>query len=143
MQIAKVRLLAGSLLLSLIAICMWLALKEESSLRVLPFIPNSVAVFLDNHFYTRNSAAFGLIGLLSAASIWGLELRWKLIALAFCLVAPLVKDLMQIPIYTRHFDWLATVSGLLGSIAGWVLGMGLCRLLGSDGSGGVASIRTK
>jgi hypothetical protein len=120
-----------SLVLFIILSCLyaWLALRDESSLRTISIIPNSVAVFFDNHFYGRNFFAFALMGLLCAAAVWRLHWQWVLTAVLVCFSAPLIKDLIQIGSVTRHFNWEATILGMLGALLGFAVGTKVASLL--------------
>lgn len=132
---SKLRRGAAAILLVILAIYMWLALKEEGSFRSFVFIPNAVAVFVDNHFYARNLFAFGLLGVLAAAAVWGLRLRIVTAVLVACMAIPFAKDGVQMLTATRHFDWVATLSGVLGVLAGWVVGFWLVSKVVSVANG--------
>jgi len=127
---AHVRRVAVVLLVAIVSTYSWLAFKEESSFRSFAFMPNAVAVFVDHHFYARNVVAFGLLGAIAYASVWGFKLRSMILMLMACMVAPLAKDTAQmLTVTTRHFDWTATGSGVLGVILGWGSAWALLRRL--------------
>jgi len=113
------RLTALVLILALLAFYAFVTLRSDSRLLTIPFIPSAIAKFFDLNPLSRNFPAFAVLGFLGAATVSGLSTRWQTLVLVLCLLAPVIKDVAQIFIATRHFSWLATIFGLLGALAGW------------------------
>jgi hypothetical protein len=115
------RLIALALLLVVIVFFAWFAVRSDGRLTSVAFLPRQQMVFYDLYPLTRNFPAFAILGALCAAVVVGLGPKWQILSLVFCLAAPVLKDVAQIPLPDRHFQWSAVWWGLLGAAMGWTL----------------------
>jgi len=58
---------------------------------MIPFVPYPWAFFFDLNPLARSFPAF-FLGILAAGAVAGKGVRWQYAALAFCLLAPVLKD---------------------------------------------------
>jgi hypothetical protein len=115
------RLIALALLLAAIVFFVWFAVRGDNRLTSVTFLPPGTMVYFDLHPLARNFPAFAVLGVLFAAVVVGLGPKWQALSLALCLAAPVLKDVAQIPLAGRHFNWSAVWLGLLGAAIGWTL----------------------
>lgn len=121
-------------LVALVFFYAWFTVRGDNQLSSVAFLPRQPMVFFDLNPVARNFPAFAVLGVLCAAVVVGLGPRWQYLSLIFCLVSPIVKDLVQIPLVGRHFNWAAVGLGVLGSLFGWLICWAFGRLLLERGS---------
>jgi hypothetical protein len=109
------------LLVVLVAFYAWFTVRGDNRLSSVAFLPRPPMVFFDLNPLARNFPAFAVLGVLLAAVVVGLGPKWQVLSLALCLAAPVLKDMAQIPLAGRHFNWSAVWLGLLGAAIGWSL----------------------
>lgn len=114
-----VRAISVAALVVLVVAYAWIALREDGRMMTIPFLPYRLKYHLELHAFVRNFPAFFLLSVFGAGTVVGSRSAWRLFALSCCLLAPLVKDLAQIFVQTRHFNWTATCWGIAGAIVGW------------------------
>lgn len=131
MTLAVVRVVALVLLALLVVIYGWLAWRSDPRLASAGILPKPVALFFDINPLARSFPAFLLLGLLGGAAVAGLGPRLASFSLVLCLLAPVLKDLVQVLTATRHFHLGGTLLGVLGALAGWGIAAWLARLLSS------------
>ena len=119
--------LAG--LVVLVVAYAWITLRADGRMMTIPFLPHWLKYHLELHAYTRNFPAFFLLAVFGAGAVAGLRAEWKVLSFALCLFAPFAKDLAQIFVLTRHFNWTATCWGIAGALVGWVASTALLALL--------------
>jgi hypothetical protein len=120
-MLTVVRLISLTLLVVLVAFFAWFTVRSDSRLASVAFLPRQPMVYFDLNPLARNIPAFAVLGVLFAAVVVGLGPKWQTISLALCLAAPVLKDMAQIPLAGRHFNWSAVWLGLLGAAMGWTL----------------------
>jgi hypothetical protein len=120
-MLTVVRLISLALLVVLVALFAWFAVRSDGRLTSVAFLPRQPMVFFDLHPLSRNIPAFAVLGFLFAAAVVGLGPKWQALSLSLCLAAPLLKDMAQIPLVGRHFNWSAVGLGVLGAVIGWTL----------------------
>lgn len=117
----------------LLALCccfyVWLSLRTEPRLATIPIFPHAVSSYLDLKPLHRSFPAFFVLAMLAAGSVAGSCRRVQLFVLTGSLLAPLMKDVMQIGLATRHFNQDAIFLGMLGAISGFGIGYLLLRML--------------
>lgn len=119
-------------LLVLLGFYIWLTFRGDGRLMTVPGMPRFVWIVFDYSTNFRNFPAFLMLGVLGAAVVSGLGPKWQYTSLALCVLAPLAKDLVQIPMATRHFHWGATSYGVVGALVGWLLAAAVIRWLNSS-----------
>ena len=124
-----IRLTSALLLLALVCIYAWLSMRSEPRLTTIPFVPYSWAFFFDLKPLARSFPAFFILGFVAVGAVAGLNVRWHYLALALCLLAPVLKDVAQMATATRHFDLVSTLLGMAGAAAGWGVATALLRWL--------------
>ena len=105
----------------------WITLREDGRMMTIPFLPHWLKYHLELHAYTRNFPAFFLLSVFGAGAVAGLRSEWKAVSFALCLIAPFAKDIAQIFLVTRHFNWTATCWGIAGALVGWMATAALLR----------------
>ncbi len=84
-----------------------------------PGVPKIIWTYFDHHTNQRNAVGFLVLGSLVSMTVFRAGGRWRLISLAACLIAPIVKDCAQIGLATRHFNAGATLLGVIGALIGF------------------------
>jgi hypothetical protein len=120
-MLALTRILSLLLLVAVAAFFVWFTLRGDTRLTSVSFLPRGPMVYFDLYPLARNFPAFGVLGMLLAASVIGLSPKWQVLSLVLCLSAPVLKDIAQIPLEGRHFNWFAVGFGLLGAAVGWAV----------------------
>jgi len=115
------RIIALVLLVAVVAFFVWFTVRGDNRLTSVTFLPRPQMVYFDLNPLARNFPAFAVLGVLLAAVVVGLGPKWQVLSLALCLAAPVLKDMAQIPLAGRHFNWSAVGLGLLGAAIGWSL----------------------
>jgi hypothetical protein len=121
------RIVVLVLLGALLAFYCWLTFRGDGRLMTVPGMPRFVWVAFDYATNFRNFPAFLLVGILGAAAVAGLGSHWQYTSLAVCLLAPFLKDCVQIPMVTRHFHWGAVTYGVAGALVGWMVAASAIR----------------
>lgn len=115
------RIIALVLLVGVVAFFVWFTVRGDNRLTSVTFLPRPQMVYFDLYPLARNFPAFAVLGILLAAVVVGLGPKWQVVSLALCLAAPVLKDMAQIPLAGRHFNWSAVGLGLIGAVVGWTL----------------------
>lgn len=126
-MVTLVRIISAVLLVVVVAFYAWFTVREDNLLTSVAFLPRQPMVFYDLYPLARNFPAFAILGALCAAVVVGFGHKWQMLSLGFCLAAPVLKDLVQIPLADRHFHWSAVGLGLAGSLVGWLICWALGR----------------
>jgi hypothetical protein len=129
MTTGVIRMVSVLALVVLLVAYAWITLRTDGRMMTIPFLPHWLKYHLELHAYTRNFPAFFLLSVFGAGAVVGLKPDWKVLSLALCLFAPLAKDLAQIFVLTRHFNWTATCWGIAGALVGWVAAALLLRMV--------------
>ena len=124
-----IRFISTILLVGCVGFYAWVSMRSEPRLTTIPFVPYSWAFFFDLKPLARSFPAFFILGFVAAGAVAGLNVRWQYLALALCLLAPVLKDVAQMATATRHFDLVSTLLGMAGAAAGWGVATALLRWL--------------
>lgn len=113
---------------------LYLGLREDSCFFSVPWIPGAVAVQIQHATMYRNLLGFALLGsyaglVLGASLLPRAGGRWRWVTIGLLLL-PAIKELLQIPLPTRHGTLLGTIQGTLGVVIGLGLGNGLRAVAG-------------
>ena len=129
MTTGVIRMVSVVALVVLLVAYAWITLRTDGRMMTIPFLPHWLKYHLELHAYTRNFPAFFLLSAFGAGAVAGLRWEWQMASLGLCLFAPLAKDLAQIFVLTRHFNWTATCWGIAGALVGWVATAVLLRMV--------------
>jgi len=105
--------------IAIIGLYVWISMRADSRLATIEFFPKSLAVFFDLNPRFRQIPAFAILGSMCALITIGLPKYWLIGGLILAILSPVTKELAQAYHPTRHFDGLATLYGIFGSLIGW------------------------
>jgi hypothetical protein len=95
----------------------------------IPFFPHAMTSYFDLHPLQRSFPAFFSLAGLAAGAVAGGRRIVQLFALMACLAAPLIKDMMQLGLATRHFNSDAIYLGTLGGLVGFATSYRILKIL--------------
>ena len=127
MTAGVMRMVSWVALVLLVVAYAYITLRADGRMRTIPFLPYWLTYQLEFYIYSRNALAFGLLAIFGAGVVAGLRWEWQVVSFTLCLFAPFLKDLAQIFVLTRHFNWTATCWGIGGALVGWVAAALLLR----------------
>ena len=119
MSVPFVRKVGAALLLPLLVFYIWFTFRSDGALMTVPGVPKIIWTYFDHHTNQRNAVGFLVLGSLVSMTVFRACGRWRVIALAACVVAPIAKDCAQIGLATRHFNLGATLLGVFGALIGF------------------------
>lgn len=123
------RLTAWAVLLLLLAAYAYLAFRQDSSFFTVPWMPREMARRILSVTNYRNFWGFGFLGFYGALFLgawWWARRggRWQWGTLALWAL-PVVKELLQTLVHTRHGTFNGAIYGVGGAMLGAALGWGL------------------